>query len=209
MNIRILLSACVAAVIACAACADATAQSLWRHRDPTRINIYADSKARNVGDVLTVVISEATDVDNTDQRTGAKTDTAAASFGLTGATASGGNSGDVSASGSVNTSGSRNFNGNSRVSVDRNLTDRMTILVLDVLPNGNLIVGGKRTRVVAGEKRTLIVSGVVRPLDIAIDNTVESQYIANFRVDYEGHGPDSNVTTRRWFPNVWNSIMRR
>lgn len=209
MYTRLFHIICLVAAIACAATSAAHAQSLWQHRDPNRVNIYRDSKARNVGDVLTVVVREATGVDNTDQRTGAKTDNASASFGLSGNTASGGSTGDVSASGSVNTSGSRIFNGNSRVSVDRNITDRMTIMVLDVLPNGNLIVGGKRRRVVAGEERTLIISGVVRPLDIAIDNTVESQYVANFRVDYEGHGPDSNVTSRMWFPNLMHSIWRR
>lgn len=198
-----------AMAIVAVATANCSAQSLWRHRDPRRVNMYYDSKARNVGDVLTIVIRETTGVDNSDQRTGAKSASANATFGVTGGSSNGATSGSISGNGNLTTNAARNFNGNSNFSVARQFTDRMTIMVLDVMPNGNLVVGGKRRRVVAGEERTLIVSGVVRPLDIAIDNTVESQYIANFRIDYEGVGSDSNFTTRRWFPDVIQSIWGR
>ncbi|MCR9117029.1 MAG: flagellar basal body L-ring protein FlgH [bacterium] len=207
MNIPATL---VAILLLSGVCAPAAfGQSLWQQRDPRRVNIYHDSKARSVGDVLTIVISETTDVDNNDQRAMDKSTGATAAFGLNGATSSGGVGGDVSGTGNLTASATNRFDGSSQVTVERQFTDSMTVMVLDVLPNGNLIVGGKRRRIVAGEERTLMVSGIVRPLDIAINNSVNSLYIANFQVNYEGEGPDSRFTTKRFLPRVWESLWAR
>ena len=82
----------------------------------------------------------------------------------------------------------------------------MTVTVIDVLPNGNLLIEGTRRRVVSGEERMLRVSGMVRPSDITVNNLVESQFIANFQVSYGGKGTDSRFTNQGWFSRIVNHV---
>lgn len=82
----------------------------------------------------------------------------------------------------------------------------MTVTVMDKLPNGNLVIGGKRRQVVSGEVRTLVVSGIVRPIDITPDNTILSQYVGDFHIDYVGKGPESEFANQGWLGKLLNVI---
>ena len=78
--------------------------------------------------------------------------------------------------------------------------------VIDVMPNGNLLVQGRRRLIVAGEKRTLLVSGEVRFADIAVDNSVQSRLVSNFEMSYEGKGPDSSFSNQGWLGKIVNRL---
>src|SRR5690606_40090483 len=69
------------------------------------------------------------------------------------------------------------------------LNARMTAQVVDVLPNGNLLIEGRQTIIVNEEEQISVVSGIVRPQDIAPDNTVLSTFIADATITYSGTGP--------------------
>ena len=73
---------------------------------------------------------------------------------------------------------------------------RIAVMVIDVLPNGNLVVSGKREITVDDETRTLQISGIVRPRDIKSDNTVKSDQVADARVSIVAKGGGSHYTTR-------------
>jgi flagellar L-ring protein precursor FlgH len=182
-------------------------QTMWERRLSSQVFLFHDTKARQVGDLLTVVIRENTDVDNRDQRQMRKEVGGGGVFGLSGSTAGGGSS-SVAADLESSSSYNREFDGRAQYSVARDFTDRMTVSVLDVLPNGNLVIGGKRSRLISGEERTLCVSGVVRPRDILPDNTVESPYISSFRVYYDGQGQESRFTNKWRLPS-WVPRLRR
>src|SRR5439155_18956768 len=100
----------------------------------------------------------------------------------------------------------RKFDGQANTSIDRKLVDRMTVVVVGVLPNGNLIVEGHRTRIISREARTLVVKGIVRPIDISAGNIIQSQYIAEFCVNYEGRGPESSYTEHGWLGKMVNKL---
>jgi flagellar L-ring protein precursor FlgH len=179
----------------CATVPSVQAQSPWNRRNPSMVFMFYDTQARRVGDLITIVVRETTDVDNRDERELEKTSSASFFF-------------DTSETSSVDasTNSSRDFDGNSSYRVARDLSDRITVSVIDVLPNGNLVVGGKRTRLVSGEKRSLVVSGIVRPLDVRADNTVLSQYVANFSVCYQGRGPESHFSGQGWLSRMVNNV---
>ena len=84
--------------------------------------------------------------------------------------------------------------------------DRITCTVVNKLPNGNLLIYGQRDRIVTGERRTLVVTGVVRPFDILADNSIESKYVANFRVCYNGDGADARFVRQGWLTKIWNKV---
>lgn len=189
----------VAVMLIPLAVSSASAQSMWPRRDPKMADLYSDTNARNVGDLLTILVRETTDVENKDERELEKGHTSSGLFNFSGSMGSG-TSGPTTAATSVNSSSSsvKGFEGKSEYTVEREFLDRVTVMVLDVQPNGNLVIGGKRRQMVAGEYRTLVISGVVRPNDVRPNNAVESTYVANLSMQYEGDGPETWHTNQGW-----------
>src|SRR5262249_1677092 len=117
------------------------ADSLWERRDPRYANLFQDNRARNIGDVLTVTITEATVANEQDQRALTKTTQSNANLGF----------GPANTPGQLYTeSSNRQFNGNAQLTSNRVFTDRLAVTVVDIMPNGNLVIEGYRSRVVAG-----------------------------------------------------------
>ena len=178
---------------------DCQAQSLWPYRAPERVNLIADTAARRVGDLITIFINENTDVENSDNRNLDKDSEAGFRFDFSSSSAAPAN---LDIAGDSN----RSFNGQSNYSVEQEFTDRLTVEVLDVLPNGNLVIGGKRERMVAGEHRTLVITGIVRSIDLSPNNTISSQYVANFKICYAGKGPESAFSNQGWAGRALNRL---
>ncbi|MGE5294675.1 MAG: flagellar basal body L-ring protein FlgH [Solirubrobacterales bacterium] len=154
------------------------AGSIWAKRDKRMQTVYGDDVARGIGDVLTIKIIEASTVDNKAKRDLQKETSRSSDF-----------NGELgtdflkSISGfTMDAQGSNNLKGKADYKDERSFEDRVTVVVLDVLPNGNLVISGTRDRNIAGDIQTIEVSGIVRPSDIAFDNTVKSEQVANFRI---------------------------
>jgi flagellar L-ring protein precursor FlgH len=181
----------------------AIAQSLWKHRNERFALFFVDTRAHDVGDVLTVMIAENTDVLKQDQRELDKSSDGSFNFNFAGASSGGGSS-----SASVNMAGdsSRAFDGNSRYRVAQEFSDRISVRVIEVLPNGHLVIRGKRRRVISDEQRELRLSGIVRPIDIMPDNTVRSQFIADLDIQYLGCGSESHFTNQGWAARALNRV---
>ncbi len=181
---------------------EADAQSLWTNRVPQYESLFIDTSARDVGDLVTIVIRETTDVQNRDQRSMDKS--AEASFNLD--FSSTGDVGEGVGTLDINKASERTFDGSSQLSVAQELEDRITVQIIDKLPNGNLVLGGRRTRTVAGEVRTLVIKGTAREVDIGPDNSIRSQHVANFHVCYEGDGPQTSFSRQGWAGRFLNKV---
>jgi len=185
------------------AASPAAADSIWDRRDPRYSNLFQDNKARRVGDLVVVVISESTLTNEREQRSLDKSNATTGNASLTG-TAS--NSGTGSANFGLTNNFRRRFDGNAQLSSGRTFTDRLTATVVDIMPNGNLVVEGYRSRVVGTEERVLRVTGVVRPQDIGTGNAVASTNIANCRISYLGAGPATRTINQNFFGRVMNRV---
>ncbi len=183
------------------------AQSLWERRDQQSAYLFTDTRARNVGDLLTIVVNESTEVAHND-KTALNKQTAAGGSLATNANATAGMNMIRSFTSEVDTlfKSQRSLDGSANTSIDRKLADRMTVVVVNVLPNGLLVVEGRRSRVISKEERTLVVTGIVRPLDIGPGNMIQSQFVADFTVCYEGHGPESSFTGHGWLGTFFNKV---
>jgi flagellar L-ring protein precursor FlgH len=183
--------------------------NLWDRRDINTATMFHDYRARRIGDILTIVIEETTGSDNQESRNMGKKTTAGTTASGTGST-SGGPLALVLQSFGYNvdleSTSQRTFNGTNATSIDRKFTDKMSFIVVDVLPNGNLIVQGSRQRMITRELRTLHVQGIVRPADIGPNNTVLSQFVADLRFAYEGKGPESRYTNQNYGGRLWNIL---
>jgi len=184
----------------------AHADSIWARREPRSAFLFVDERARRIGDVLTVEILEQTDIGNSDQRKMSKEAKANATFTFKGST----QGGKSVRSGTVDFepagSSQRTFDGSSAYTVGRTITDTMSVTVIDVLPNSNLVVEGFRRQVVAGEQRMMRVSGIVRPDDISLANTVRSPFVANLQISYVGSGPESRFVNQGYVGKLFNWV---
>src|SRR5437868_2255205 len=193
---RILVCLSLTAVASLAVCPASQAQvgaSIWDRHDAKTGNLFEDYRARQLGDVLTLVINEITESDAQEKRNAEKKTLTSANFKFNGSSSIG-NSPTKQFSTEFDGQGQsqRKFDGTSNMTIDRKFGDKISVVVIGVMPNGNLIIEGYRKRVVAREVRILRVSGIVRPADIGAFNQVQSQYVANFEVNYAGRGPDTN-----------------
>lgn len=185
----------------------ARADSIWDRRDPRYANLFQDNRARHIGDVLTIVISENAVVNETDQRALDKGTNTTGSIDYAGSSSANGGGGQTGAlTFSLANAFRRRFAGNASLTSNRVFTDRMAVTVVDMLPNGNLVVEGFRSRVVAGEERVLRVTGIVRQQDVGFASTVPSAVVANLKLSYLGRGPTSRTVNQNYMGRALNLL---
>jgi flagellar L-ring protein precursor FlgH len=206
MTWRTLILAALLAAAAPSACF-AQGDSMWSRRDPKTAYLFYDYRARQVGDLLTILVSESTEIDNQEKRELEKKTQTSTALNFAGSSSAGANmSRNFANSFTGNVQSGRKLDGTANTTIDRKFTDRMTVVVTEVLPNGNIVIEGGRAQKQGRETRILRVSGVVRPADILGDNTIPSGFIADLRVRYDGRGPESNYTNQGWGGRLMNIV---
>jgi flagellar L-ring protein precursor FlgH len=98
------------------------------------------------------------------------------------------------------------FDGSGTTSRNESMTAFITARVMRVLPNGNLVIEGRREIRVNHEIQYITLSGLIRPADISPDNTVLSSYIADAKIDYTGSGPVSDKQRPGWLGRIIDAV---
>lgn len=179
--------------------------SIWAKRDKKMKDTYADNVARNIGDVLTIKINEDSTVDNKATRTLEKKTKRNAQFnGKVGLDHFIANVPSLTLGGGDEYT--NNLDGKADYKDERTFTDYITVVVVDVMPNGNLVVMGTRDREIAGDTQTIEVSGIVRTEDIAFDNTIDSLRVANFQLVTKHGGVSAPYTRPNWLGRFFDKI---
>lgn len=166
--------------VGCIAAISANAQytgSLW---NDCANSPFANRVARKPGDVLTVIIAEASSASSTANTQASKKDSTSISAGI----------GPVLRALIPSLSTSDDFKSQGQGSTTRtgSLSARLTVVIKYTLPNGNLVIEGTRFVQVNKETQKLIITGVIRQDDINADNTIFSESIANADIRYDGKG---------------------
>jgi len=176
----------------CCLCVEA--QSCWSPNRSVAPPLFADNKARNIGDVLTILIVEQSSASknqntNTSQEldwSGKITRVIFPDWLKRTSHAPDGTKAQYMPEWAWNKD--RSFKGGGTISNAETVKARITVRVIDVLPNGNLVVEGTRSVTVADEEQKMVLTGVVRPTDIQPDNTVLSGFVADARILFHGRG---------------------
>ena len=173
--------------------------------------LFEDSKARAVGDIVTVIINET----NTSSQS-ATTDTSKNTtvdmqapniFGLP--TSLGvqnflglGTQFDPTVGASIANSNS----GTGTVSRNGSLTGEISALITEILPSGNFRIEGRRTVAVNHEEQILVLRGIIRPQDINFDNTILSRWIADASIRLTGEGVVADEQRKGWLAKVLSKV---
>ena len=163
----------------------------------TPVRMGASPTARRVGDLVTVIISETQDVKNEEKSD--LTKDSSLNYRLTNFDI---NQNAFSTLPGIGGSRADSFAGAANYEKKGSFTARLTAVVVDSLPNGNLVIRGRREIRIDQEVKVIEIGGIIRRLDVASDNTVMSEQVAEARVSYSGTGPLTNSTRRRGF-NGW------
>ena len=153
------------------------------------VDMYRDSLARRVGDIVVVQIVESssankeakTDASKSNSVDNSITDilglpldqSSVLGYGLTP---------------TVSASTSTEFEADGKTSRKGDISAVISARVVRVLPSGNMMISGKKQTRVNAEHQYIIISGIIRPDDISSNNTIQSTYIADMRLDYYGTG---------------------
>lgn len=181
--------------------------SLWHRARGRDAAMVSDRRARHVGDILTVVVQESASVQasrstKTDRKS--SVDSAVDQFLFPVASSSFGT--HNGALPGMSLSGSSSFQGGGEINNRQTVSARAAVTVIDVLPNGNLVIEGARYVAYAGEKQYAVLHGIVRPEDIQSGNLVLSSAIADARVEFSSKGTISAAERKGWFTRLLDTI---
>lgn len=143
-------------------------------------SLFSDVKAFQVDDAIMVYIVEDTQADNNASTEERKSTELSGGVGLSTGTS------NTNISGNIGTG--NNFRGSGRTTRNEKIRSRLSARVVEVQPNGNLRIEGKRTTKVNGETQTITIRGIVRPVDVNSDNSVYSYNIMDLTLFIEGDG---------------------
>lgn len=193
--------ALLAAVLAVAT--PAAAQNAYV-RAGANISIIADLRARNVGDILTVTVQELTSVKNQDKIERRNDTTLAARLE---AYSLGDSLLKTNSMPKLDIRKESEFHGEAKQNSDSDVRASIAVVVVDVQPNGNLVIAGTRSVQVNDETRTLKISGLVRPLDVTTNNTITSAQVADARISIAGEGGNTRQVTRGPVGQLFDTLM--
>jgi flagellar L-ring protein precursor FlgH len=179
------------------------ANALWRAGSRA---FFKDQRAAAVGDIITVVvnINDAANLKNVTSadRTSSETGGIPNFFGLEAMLPKAVNPASLISANSVNTN-----TGTGQIQRNETVTLRLAGIVTQVLPNGNLVVAARQQFMVNSELRDLEITGVIRPQDIASDNTVQHDRMAEARIAYGGKGQLTDLQRARWGQQMMDILL--
>jgi flagellar L-ring protein precursor FlgH len=185
----------------------ATDGSLWRERSELG-DLFANPKARREGDILTIKI-----VENSSATNKASTNTDRSSSLSAGMEAFfnleknyPADHGFFNPFSAVRGGIDSQFEGSGATQRSGALSAYMTAVVVEVMPNGNLLIEGNREVRVNAENQMITLTGMVRPRDISADNVIQSTYIADARIAYSGTGVLNDRQRPGWFTRIMDKV---
>ena len=182
-----------------------SADSIWR--DDAAWPMFADKRASNVGDIITILVQETSTTSKDATTKGTKSsgaDMSISSF-LYGPAASGllTQGGKYPA---LKFDAKNNFDGSGAVGSSEKITARISVRVVDVLPNRNLVIEGTRQTSFSGETQDVVLRGMVRPEDITANNTIYSYNVADATIKFVSKGVVTDGQKKGWFNRVLDKL---
>ncbi|HAG52231.1 MAG TPA: flagellar basal body L-ring protein [Alphaproteobacteria bacterium] len=161
---------------------------------------FKDNRAKAAGDIITVNVSVAISAETSANTAAKQTNNSKAGLtnfldftdGLVGKGIT------LGSGGLLNTDSDRSFSGSGTTDRKDSLNTTIAATVTQVLPNGDMVIRGKREVSINYEMQELTIAGIVRPEDVSANNTISSNQIAQARVAYGGKGSVNEAQQKKW-----------
>jgi flagellar L-ring protein precursor FlgH len=180
----------------------------------TNISLYEDYRARRVGDILTVNLDEATRGEKTSATIIRKLSTnSVTSPTLLGSALEFSTPGIFPLASNENNNGGMNLESQHDLNAlgDSDLTNRLsgeiTVSVIEVLPNGNMVIRGEKVMTINQGNEYLRISGMISPRDIDSNNSISSKRIADVQMSYVGDGQTNDANVMGWLGRFFLSAL--
>jgi len=186
---------------ALAATLPAAAQSLWN--DSVSKPMFADKRASSVGDILTIVVQESSSANKNNETKTEKNSSwtaAVTSFLFPGFLQFKGSTP------AVNYNSDLKHDGSGAINNSETIVAHVAVKIIDVLPNRNLVIEGKRDTSFGDEHQTIILHGIVRADDVTAANTVLSYNVADATISILSDGSVTDSTKKGWFTRILGKV---
>ena len=184
-----------------------TAGSLYTEQ--RGISLFADTRARAVGDIISVILTESTQASKNAGTTIGRTSGIDVSqptiFGRTNPDFNADRFRGLTLEQSIESESE--FTGNGTASQSNSLSGAIAVQVARVLPNGNLVVQGEKWLALNKGDEFIQLRGVIRPQDVSSTNTIASTLVADARISYGGTGMIDRANSPGWFSKFFNSPL--
>lgn len=164
--------------------------------------LFEDRRPRYVGDILTILVSENVNASKNSAANASRSSNSSVEFGMfslifggliSAKDANGSGKNDLSAKGGANATNT--FNG------------VITVTVVEVLPNGNLLVSGEKQMLINQGTEFIRFSGVVNPRTVSANNAVPSTQVADARIEYSAKGYIDEAQTMGWLQRIFLNVL--
>lgn len=180
--------------------------SLWRAGSRSFFN---DQRASRIGDILTVEIEidDSAELSNSSNRNRQASTSAGVSnfFGLESIAGQVFNNA-FDPTNMISADADSEHRGSGAINREEKIELTVAAVIVDRLPNGNLVIAGRQEVRINGELRELTVSGIIRPEDVTSDNKINHTQIAEARISYGGRGSISAVQRPGWGQRLGDAI---
>jgi len=170
------------------------------YREGPGMRLFTDRKAREVGDIVTITLSERTQASTRANTAITKESTNTTTGSVFGAPVTVGGQDILDNS----LTSSRDFAGDGNSTQSNQITGTLTAQVMQKLPNGNLVVQGSKELTLNQGNELIQVQGIIRTADIGPDNTIASNRVADARIVYGGRGPVARSNAMGWLDRFFN-----
>ncbi len=175
--------------------------SLWADRAA----LYEDMRARRVNDIVTILVTETTTAQKkattNSSRASNVNDTLTNSLGIAGYSFP-----IKNLQTGLQGSGSTTFKGEGDTARTGAITATIGAKVVEVLPNGNLVLESRKETIINNDKEIIVVRGIIRPEDISPTNTISSQMVADAKIYIVGDGELDTKQSQGWLLNIMDKI---
>ncbi|MBE9532996.1 MAG: flagellar basal body L-ring protein FlgH [Proteobacteria bacterium] len=180
----------------------------------TNISFYEDYRARRVGDILTVKLEEKTSAEKESETTISKS----SNNGITNPTVFG-TTPEFDLPGLLPLANNKknnlafslgsehDFTGGGDSDLSNKLSGDISVSVVEVLPNGNMVIRGEKIMTINQGNEYLRISGTISPRDIDGNNSISSKRIANAKISYVGDGPTNDANVVGWLSRFFLSAL--
>ncbi len=161
--------------------------------------MFSDKRAVATGDLLTIIVQENTTSKKDNSTSTSKNsalDAKLESFPYY----------TPGANGAVKLNSKSDFSGGGQINNTETITSRVTVQVIDVLPNQTFLIEGRKQTKINGDTSDVILRGTVRAEDIMANNTVFSYNVANAEISIDNKGLLRDNSRPGWFKRIWDKI---